>query len=162
MSSSNCYFLSTYRFLGRQVSWSGTPISLRMSHSLLWSTVKGFGVVNKAEADVFLEFPWFLHDSTNVGNLISSSSAFSKPSLFIWNFSFQVLLKFSLKDFEQNLASMWNEHSYTVVGTFFAIVLLCDWNENWTFPFLRPLLSFPNLLIYWVQHFNSVNSWDFK
>ena len=128
-------FCPTYRFLRRQVSLSGTPISLRMSHSLLWSTQsKALSIPNEAEADVFLEFPWFLHDSTNVGNLISSSSAFSKPSLFIWNFSFQVLLKLSLKDFEHNLDSMWNEHNYTVVGTFFVIVLLCDWNENWTSP----------------------------
>ena len=65
--------------------------------------VKGFSVVNE-EVDVFLEFPWFLHDPRNVGNLISGLSAFSKPSLNIWKFL--ALLKDSLKDFEYDLSSM--------------------------------------------------------
>ena len=69
-------------------------------------TVKGFGIVNEAEVDVFLEFLCFLHDPTNVGNLISGSSAFSKPSLYIWKFSVRVLLKPSLKNFEHYLANM--------------------------------------------------------
>ena len=67
-------------------------------------TVKGFGVVN--EADVFLDFFYFFYDPTDVGNLISGSSAFSKSSLYIWKISVHVLLKPSLKDFEHNLASM--------------------------------------------------------
>ena len=58
------------------------------------------------KADVFLEFPCFLYDPTNVGNMIVGSSAFSKPSLYIWKFSAHVLLKPSLKDFEHYLASM--------------------------------------------------------
>ena len=66
-------------------------------------TVKGFGIVNTAEVDVFLELPCFLHDLTNVGNLISASS---KPTLYIWKFLVHVLLKPSLMDFEHNLASM--------------------------------------------------------
>ena len=69
-------------------------------------TVKGFSVVSEAEVDVFLEFPCFLCDPVNVGYLIFSSSAFSKPSLYIWMFLAHVLLKPSLKDFEHNLASM--------------------------------------------------------
>ena len=69
-------------------------------------TVNGFGIVNKAEVDVFLELPCFLYDPMNVGNLISGFSAFSKFSLYIWNFSIHILLKSSLKDFEQNLGSM--------------------------------------------------------
>ena len=69
-------------------------------------TVKIFTIDNKTEVDVFLEFPSFLYDPTNVGNLISGSSAFSKSNLYIWKFLVQVLLKHSLKDFEQNLASM--------------------------------------------------------
>ena len=56
-------------------------------------TVKGFGIVNKAEIDVFLELSCFFHDSTDVGNLISVSSAFSKSSLNIWKFTVHVLLK---------------------------------------------------------------------
>ena len=68
--------------------------------------VKGFSIVNEAEIDVFLEFLCFLYDPTNVGNLISGSSASLKPNLYIWNFLVQVLLKPSLKDFEHKLASM--------------------------------------------------------
>ena len=69
-------------------------------------TVKSFSIVNEAELDAFLELPCFLHDPMNVGNLISGSSAFSKPSLYLKEFSVHVLLKLCLKDFEHNLASM--------------------------------------------------------
>ena len=75
-------------------------------------TVKGFCVVNDTEVDVFLEFPCFLYDPVNVGNLIYGSSSFPKSSLYIWKFSVHVLLKSSLKDFEHYLASMWNEHNF--------------------------------------------------
>ena len=69
-------------------------------------TVKGLDVVNKAEADVFLELSCFFDNPADVGNLISGSSAFSKSNLNIWKFTVHVLLKLSLKDFEHNLASM--------------------------------------------------------
>jgi len=69
-------------------------------------TVKGFHVVNEAEIDVFLELPCFLYDPMNVGNLISGSSDFSKPSLYIWKFLIHIVLKPSLKDFEYYLTSM--------------------------------------------------------
>ena len=62
--------------------------------------VKGFGVVNKAEVDVFLELSCFLDDSADVGNLISGSSAFSKTSLNIWKFTVHILLKPGLENFE--------------------------------------------------------------
>ena len=83
-------------------------------------------------------------------------SAFSKPSLHVWKFLVHVLLKPSLKNFEHYLASIWNEHNCMLVWTFFGIALLWDWNENWPFPGLWPLLRFPNLLTYWVQHFHSI------
>ena len=63
-------------------------------------TVKGFGVVNKADVDVFLELSYFLDDPTDIDNLISGSSAFSKSSLNIWKFMVHVLLKAGLEDFE--------------------------------------------------------------
>ena len=68
--------------------------------------VKGFGVVNKTEVDVFLELSCFFHDPEDVGNLISGSSAFSKTSLNIWKFTFQVLLKPGLENFEHYFASL--------------------------------------------------------
>ena len=69
-------------------------------------TVKGFSVVTEAEVDVFLEFPCFLYDPMDVGNLISGSSAFSKSSLNIWKFMFHVLLKAGLENFEHYFTSM--------------------------------------------------------
>ena len=118
-------------------------------------TVKGFGIVNKAEVDVFLELSCFFYDPTDVGNLISGSSAFSKTSLNIWKFMVRLLLKTGLADFEHYFASVWDECNCAVVWAFFGIAFLWDWNENWPFPVLWPLLSFPNLLAYWVQHFHS-------
>ena len=69
-------------------------------------TVKGFGIVNKAEVGVFLELSCFFNDPEDVGNLISGSSAFSKTSLNIWKFTVHILLKLGLKDFEHYFASM--------------------------------------------------------
>ena len=69
-------------------------------------TVKGFDIANKAEVDVFLELSWFFNDPTDVGNLISGSSALSKSSLHIWEFTVHVLLKLGLKNFEHYFASM--------------------------------------------------------
>ena len=69
-------------------------------------TVKGFGIVNKAEIDVFLELSCFFDHLTDVGNLISSSSAFSKTSLNIWKFMVHVLLKPGLENFEHYFTSV--------------------------------------------------------
>ena len=156
ISSSNCCFLTSYRFHRREIRWSGILISLKIFHSLLLSTVKDFCIVNEAEVDIFLEFPCFLYEPTDIGSLISDSPAFSKPSLCIWKFLVHVLLKPSLKESEHNSASMWNEHHCMVVWTIFGIAFLWNWNENWPFPALWPLLSFPSLLAYWVQHFHSI------
>ena len=136
--------------------------SLRIFHSLLWSTVKGFGIVNKAEVDAFLELSCFLDDSTDVGNLISGSSAFSKSSSNISKLTVHVLLKPGLENSEYYIASMWDESNCVVVWSFFGIAFLWDWNENWPFPVLWPLLSFPNLLACWVQHFHSIIFQDLK
>ena len=69
-------------------------------------TVKGFGIVNKAEIDVFLEFSWFFDDSAEVVNLISGSSAFSKTSLNIWNVTVHILVKPGLENFEHYFTSV--------------------------------------------------------
>ena len=108
-----------------------------------------------AAADVFLELSCFLNGLVDVGNLISGSSAFSKSSLNIWKFMVHILLKPGLENFEHYFASVWAECNFAIVWTFFGIAFLWDWNENWPFPVLWPLPSFPNLLAYWVQHFNS-------
>ena len=93
-------------------------------------TVKGFGVVNKAEIDVFLELSCFFHDPSDVGNLVSGSSAFSKTSLNIRKFTVHVLLKPGLESFEHYLTSMWDECNCAVVWAFFGIAFLWDWNET--------------------------------
>ena len=143
-----------YRFLMRQVRWSDTPISLRIFQFDVIHIVKGFSIVH--EADVFMEFSCFFYDLADVGNLISGSSAFSKSSLNIWKFSVNKLLKTGLENFEHYFASMWDESNSALIWAFFGIAFLWDWNENWPFPVLWPLLSFPNLLAYWVQHFHSI------
>ena len=106
-------------------------------------TVKGFGIVNKSEIDVFLELSCFFNDPEDVGNLISGSSAFPKTSLNIWKFMVHVLLKPGLENFEHYLTSVWDECNCAVVRAFFGITFFWDWNENWPFPVLWPLLSFP-------------------
>ena len=93
-------------------------------------TVKDFGLVNKAEIDVFLELSSFFHDPADVGNLISGSSAFSKSSLNIWKFMVHVLLKPGLENFEHyfacemNAIVQWFEHSLAL--PFFGIGMKTD------------------------------------
>ena len=82
-------------------------------------TVKGFGVVDASEADVSLEFPSFLYDPVNPGNMISDSSSFSKPSLDIWKFLVHITLKASMQDFKCDLTSMGDKCNCLMVTTFF-------------------------------------------
>ena len=157
MSSTNCCFL-TYIQISQeagQVVWYSHLLK-NFPQLIVIHTVKGFGIVNKAEVDMFLELSCFSDDLTDVGNLISGSSVFPKSSLNIWEFMGPVLLKSDLEDFEHYFTSMWDECNCAVVWTFFGIAFLWDWNENWPFLILWPLLSFPNLLAYWVQHFHSI------
>ena len=120
-------------------------------------TVKGFSVVNENRSRCFSGILSLFLWSNRCWQYDLYSSAFPKSSLYIWNFSVHMLLKSSLKDFEHYFASMWNECNHVVIWTFFGIALLWDWNANWPFPVLWPLLSFPNLLAcYWVQYFHSI------
>ena len=124
--------------------WAGFP-SLEEFSTVCCDLHKGFGVINKVEIDVFLELSSFLYDPTDVGNLISGSSAFSKSSLNIWKFTVQVLLKPGLENFEHFFASIWdNASNRAVVWACFGFAFLWDWIEKWPFPVLWPLLSFPN------------------
>ena len=95
-SSSNCGFLTCISQEAGQVVWC-SHLFKNFPQFALIHTVKGFSIVNEADIDVFLEFSCFLYDPTDVGNLISGSSAFSKSSLKIWKFSVHILLKPSLE-----------------------------------------------------------------
>ena len=116
-------------------------------------TVKGFGIVNNVDIDVFLELSWFFNDPTDVDNLISGSSAFSKSRcMYIWKFTVHLLLKPGLENFQYYFARVWDEWNCAVVWTVFGIALLWDWDENWPFLVLWSMLSFPN----WVEDFNGI------
>ena len=114
MSSSNCCFL-----IHRQASQETDKVVWYSLHfknfPVVIHTFKGFSIVNEAEVDVFLELPHILYDPINVGNLISDSSAFSEPILYISKYAVHVLLKTSLKDFEYSLTSTQKEHSCPIV-----------------------------------------------
>ena len=146
MSTSNCCFFIWIQISqgAGQVVWYSQLFENSPQFVVIY-TVKGFGMVKKAEVDVFLN-SCFFHNPTDVGILISGSSAFSKTSLNIWNLTVHVLLKPGLENFEHYFPSMWDECNCVVVWAFFGIAFLWDWNENWPFPVLWPLLSFPYLL----------------
>ena len=145
-----------YRFLRRQVRWSGIPSLEEFIQFVVIHTVKGFGIVNKAEMYVFLKLSYFFDDPANFVNLISGSFVFPKTRLNIWMFTVHVLLKPGLENFEHYFTSVWNWCICVVVWAFYGFAFLWDWNENWPFPVLWPLLSFANLLAYWVQQFHSI------
>ena len=163
MSSSNCCFLTCIQMSQEagQVVWYA-HLFQNFPQFIVIHTVKGFGIVNKAEIDAFLKVSCFFHDPADVGNLISGSSAFSQSSLNIWTFMVHILLKRGLENFEHYFTSMWDECNCAVVWAFFGIAFLWDWNENWPFSVLWPVLSFSDLLTYWVQHFHSIIFQDLK
>ena len=143
MSSSNCCFLTCIQISQEevQVVWDSHLVK-NFPQFIVIHTVKGFGKVNKAEIDVFLELSCFFDDLADADNLISGSLAFSKTILNIWNFTVHVLLKPGLENFEYYFPSMWDECNCAVVWTFLGIAFLWDWNENWPFLILWLLLSF--------------------
>ena len=155
MSSSNYCFLTCI-----QVSQeAGTVVCyfhlfLRISQSAATHTVRGTSVVN--EADVLLELSGSLYDPVDAEGLISGSSILSKCRLVHLEALRSCAVKTQVGEFWALLASVWDECNCAVVWAFLSIALLGDRSENWPFPVLWPLLSFPNLLAYWVQHFHSI------
>ena len=131
------FSLSSFTFIKRLFSSSSLSAIRVVSSAYLRLLM--FLLAILIPVDIFLEFP-----------------AFSESSLNIWKFLVHVLLKPSLESFERYFAGMWKEYNCAVVWKFFGIDFLWDWNENWPFPVLWPLLSFPNLLACWVQHFHSI------
>ena len=160
MSVSNCCFLTCIQIsqeAGKMVWYS--HFFLNFPQCVVVHTAKGFGIVNEAEVDVFLELSCFFNDPWMFGSLISGSSAFLKFNLNIWKFLVHILLKPSLENFEYYFASMWDECSCAVVWTFFAIAFLWDWSENLPFQVLWPLLSFTDLLAFECSTFTALSFW---
>ena len=93
-------------------------------------TVNGFRVVNETEIEVLLEIHSFLYDTADVSNFISSSSSFSKPSLYIWKFLVHIMWKPSMQDFKHDHTSMRDECNCPMVNTFFSMTLLGNWDED--------------------------------
>ena len=106
-----------YRFLRRQVRWSGIPNLFKNLPQFVIHTVRGFREVNKTEVDVFLELCCFFDDPRDVGHFISGSSAFSKSRLSIWDFTFHILLKPGLENFKHYFAGVWDECNFAIVWT---------------------------------------------
>ena len=119
-------------------------------------TVKGFSIVNETEIDgfsgIFLLFLW----SNGYWQFDLLFLCIFKIQLKHLKFLVHILLKPCLEIFEHYFPSMWKDCNCALAWTFFGIALLCDCNENWPFPVLWPLLSFPNFPASWVYHFNSV------
>ena len=155
-SSSNCCFLTCIQVSQEagQVVWC-SHLFQNFPPFVVVHIIKSFGIVNKAEVYIFYGLLLF-NDQVDVGNLISGSSAFSKSSLNIWEFTGHMLFKPGLENFAHYFARVWDECNCAVVWVFFGIAFSWGCNENSPFPVLWPLLSFPNLLVCWVYHFNNI------
>ena len=128
MSSSNCCFLTCIQIsqeAGQVVCYS--YLFQNFPQFIVIYTVKGFGIVNKAEVDAFLELSPFSDAPADDGNLISGSCSFYKFNLNIWKFTVHILLKPGLENFQHYFARVWNEHNCIIVWTFFGIAFLWNW-----------------------------------
>ena len=133
MSSSNCCFLACIQISQEagQVVWY-SHLFQNFPQFIVIHTVKVFGIVNKAELDVFLELSCFFYDPADIGNLISGSSAFFITSLNIWKFTVHILLKPGLENFEHYLTSLWDECN-CVVGSLSYLFLNPSKVKSWFF-----------------------------
>ena len=114
-------------------------------------TVKGFGIINKAEVDIFLKLSCFLDDPWMFPIWFLVPLPFLKPA---WKFTVHVLLKSGLENFEHYFTSVWGECDCVVVWAFFGIAFLWDWNENWPFP-----VDSPGIKITW-RNINNLRNAD--
>ena len=165
MSSSNCCFLTCIlvsQEAGQEVWYS--QLFQNFPQFIVIHTVKGFGIVNKTEIDVFLElnrcWVWAQMLILAVWSLVplpflkAAWTSGSSRFMYCWSLAWRIL--------SITLISCEMSAIMQVVWIFFGIAFLWDWNENWPFPVLWPLLSFPNLLVYWMRHFHSIIFQDLK
>ena len=150
MSSSNCCFLTCQQVSQEagQVVWY-SHLFQSFPEFIVIHTVEAFGIVNKAEIDVFLELSCFFDDPGDVGNLISGSSAFSKTSLNIWKFIVHILLKPGLENFEHYFTSVWDEYNCAVVWDRYSLIP----NLFYLVVYTLVLFSFHNVFRFQKQYF---------
>ena len=164
MSISNYCFLTWIQISQEagQVIWY-SHLYKDFPQFLVIHTVKGFGIVNKAETDVLF---WNSLAFSMIQRMLAMWSLvplpFLKPAWTSGISQFTYCWSLGLEKFEHYFTRVWDECNCAVVWAFFGIAFLWDWNENWPLPDLWPLLSFPNLLAYWVQHFHSIIFQDLK
>ena len=141
MLGSNCCFLTCIQISQEagQVVWY-SHLFKNFPQFVVIHTVQGFGEVNKAVVDVFLELSHFFSDSINVDNLISDSSAFSKTSLNIRKFTVHVLLKPGLENFEHYFTSVWDEYS-CMVGSLSILWYCLSLGLEWKLTFSSPMAT---------------------
>ena len=157
MSSSNCCFLTCIQISQEagQVVWY-SHLFQSFPQFIVIHTVKGFGIVNTAEVDAFLELSCYFNDPTDVGNLISIPLLFLNPVwtsgsswfTYCWSLAWRVT-SITLLACEMTATVLWFKHSLAL--PFFGTGMKTDLFQFWC-----PLLSFPNVLAYWVQHFNNI------
>ena len=159
MSSYNCCFLTCIQISQEtgQVVWY-SHLFQNFPQFVVIHKVKGFGIVNKAEVDVFLELACFFNDPVDPGNLISGSSAFPKSIWTSGSSQFTYCWSLAWRILSITLLA-WDECHYAVVWTFFGIALLWDWNENWLFPALWRCWVFQ---ICWHTEFSTLIASSFR
>ena len=150
LQSSNCCFLTHIHVCqerGRLIWYAHLFESF--PQFVMIHTVKCFSIIKETEVDVFLNPLAFSMIQQNFDNLISGSSSFSEPNLDIWKFLVCIMLKPSMY--------MGYECNCLIISIFFSTTLLGNWDEDWLFPVLWPLLGLPDLLTYWMQHLDGIN-----
>ena len=143
MSSSNCWFLTCIQVSQEagQVVWYSHLLQ-NFPQFIVIHTIEGFGVVNKAEIDVFLELSCFFDDPVMLAIWSLVPLPFLKPAWTSGSSRFRCCWSLAWRILNNSLLSVWDEYNCAVVWTFFGIAFLWDWNEYWPFPVLWPLLSF--------------------
>ena len=143
----------TYRFLRKQVRWSGIS-SLEQFSTVCCDPHKDFSVVNEGEVDAFLDFSCFFYDPMDFGNLISGSSAFSKSSLSIWKFLVHILLKPSLENFEHCFECVeWVQLCNSLNILWHCLSLGLEWKQTFSSPVATAEVSkFPDILSATLSH----------
>ena len=170
MSSSNCCFLTCIQISQEagQVAWY-SHLCKNFPQFMVIHIVKGFGIIKKAEIDVFLELSCFLNDPEDVDNLISGSSAFSKTSVNIWKFTVHIFLKPGLENFEHYSTSMWDECNCAAVWAFFGVALYPsvkskskDWTVTYTLMITAERWKQPNcqLTDRWIKKLCTHTEWN--